>query len=113
MNYDLARQLATSQVPASHPASVRRRRQRSQEAVRLAELWLDGATSFPTGRPHRDRLDPPAVDRRDHADVGEALLPHRRAGVRGLDRGPARAGARPRPARMLAMMGSMGGMAFG
>lgn len=48
VNYDLAKQLATSQVPAVHPASgvdVKLVR----DAVDLAEIWLDGATSFPSG----------------------------------------------------------------
>ncbi len=48
VNYDLARQLALSQIPAGHPASsvdvglIR-------DAIALAEVWLDGATSLPAG----------------------------------------------------------------
>src|SRR5690606_41769648 len=52
VNYELAKQLATSQLPASHPASsidVAK----VVEAVKLAEVWLDGATSMPAGA--RDR----------------------------------------------------------
>ena len=48
VNYDLARQIATSQVPATHPASsidVAK----VADAVALAEVWLDGATSMPAG----------------------------------------------------------------
>src|SRR5690349_3713682 len=48
VNYDLARRLATSQVPASHPASsvdVNK----VAEAIKLAEVWLDGATALPAG----------------------------------------------------------------
>jgi len=48
VNYDLAKQLATSQVPASHPASSIDVKQVT-EAVALAEIWLDGATSLPAG----------------------------------------------------------------
>jgi putative hydrolase len=111
VNYDLAKQLATSQVPASHPASgvdV----QQVQQAVELAEVWLDGVTSFPAGArtvtawsprqwidktmPAWEQLCSPIAQR-----VSTAWL-------EGLP-GEAREAAGP----LLAMMGSMGGMAFG
>ncbi len=46
INYDMAQKLALQGIPAAHPASsvdvdeVR-------DAVKLAEVWLDGATGFP------------------------------------------------------------------
>lgn len=111
VNYDLARQLATSQVPASHPASsvdvaaV-------QQAVSLAEVWLDGATPLPAGArtstawtprqwiegtmPMWETLCTPIAER-----VSKAW-------IEGL---PAQ--ARDQAGPLLAMMGSMGGMAFG
>jgi len=111
VNYDLARQLATSQVPASHPASsidVAK----VTEAIKLAEVWLDGATAMPAGvrtstawtprqwidatMPTWEKLCSP---------IAEQVS---RAWVDGL---PAEAKAQAGP--LLAMMGSMGGMAFG
>ena len=111
VNYDLARQLATSQVPASHPASSIDVAQVS-EAVALAEVWLDGATALPAAvrtstawtprqwidatRPTWEKLCSP---------IAEQVS---RAWVDGL---PEQAKAQAGP--LLAMMGSMGGMAFG
>jgi len=111
VNYDLARQLATSQVPASHPASSIDVAQVS-EAVAVAEVWLDGATALPAGvrtstawtprqwidatMPTWEKLCSP---------IAEQVS---RAWVDGL---PEQAKAQAGP--LLAMMGSMGGMAFG
>jgi putative hydrolase len=111
VNYDLARQIATSQVPATHPASsidVAK----VADAVALAEVWLDGATSMPAGvrtstawtprqwidatMPTWEKLCSP---------IAEQVS---RAWVDGL---PEEAKAQAGP--LLAMMGSMGGMAFG
>jgi putative hydrolase len=111
VNYDLAKQLATSQVPASHPASSIDVAQVA-DAVALAEVWLDGATSLPAGvrtstawtprqwieatMPTWEKLCSP---------IAEQVS---RAWVEGL---PEQAKAQAGP--LLAMMGSMGGMAFG
>lgn len=111
VNYDLARQLATSQVPASHPASSVDVAQVA-DAVALAEVWLDGATALPAGvrastawtprqwidatMPTWEKLCSP---------IAEQVS---RAWVEGL---PEQAKAQAGP--LLAMMGSMGGMAFG
>ena len=111
VNYDLARKLATSQVPASHPASAVDVKA-VEAAVELTEVWLDGATSFPAGvrtstawtprqwieatMPTWEKLCSPIADR-----VSKAW-------IEGLPE-EARAQAGP----LLAMMGSMGGMAFG
>lgn len=48
VNYDLAKQLAVSQVPNVHPASSVDVKQVS-EAIKLAEVWLDGVTGLPAG----------------------------------------------------------------
>lgn len=111
VNFDLARRLATSQVPAVHPvssvdvAAIR-------DAVALAEVWLDGATAFPvgattvtawTGRewidktmPMWEKLSTPIAQRVSQAWVES--LPEE---------------ARTQAGPVLAMMSSMGGMAFG
>jgi putative hydrolase len=111
VNYDLARQLATSQVPASHPASSVDV-SKVVDAIALAEVWLDGATAMPAGvrtstawtprqwidatMPTWEKLCSP---------IAEQVS---RAWVDGL---PEEAKAQAGP--LLAMMGSMGGMAFG
>ncbi len=111
VNYDLAKQLATSQVPASHPASSIDVKQIT-EAVALAEIWLEGATSMPAGArtttawtpkqwieatmPMWEKLCSPIADRVSSAWLEN--LPEQ---------------AREQAGPLLAMMGSMGGMAFG
>lgn len=111
VNYDLARQLATSQLPATHPASAVDVAH-ARDAVALAEVWLDGATALPPGvhtttawtprqwvdatMPTWEKLCSPIAER-----VSTAW-------IEGL---PEQARAQAGP--LLAMMGSMGGMAFG
>ena len=111
VNYDIARKLAVQQLGAMHPSSsvdlaaVR-------DAVALAEIWLDGATTFPVGAtsatawnpaewvdktmPTWERLVGPVADRLGAATV-EGLPEEVRSQV-----GP-----------MIGMLTSMGGMAFG
>jgi putative hydrolase len=111
VNYDLARQLASSQVPASHPvasvdvAAVR-------DAMALAEVWLDGATSLPVGATTVTAWTPRQwIDATMPAwetlcsPIAERVS---KAWIEGL---PEQARAQAGP--LLAMMGSMGGMAFG
>ncbi len=111
VNYDLAKQLAVAQVPNVHPASSIDVKQVS-EAVALAEIWLDGVTGLPAGArtstawtpkqwveatmPMWEQLCSPIADRVSSAWLEN--LPEQ-----------AREAAGP----LLAMMGSMGGMAFG
>jgi len=111
VNYDLARQLATSQVPATHPASSVDIKQVG-EAVALAEVWLDGATSFPTGARTATAWTP--------KQWIEATMPMweklcspiaERVSTAWLENLPEQ--AREQAGPLLAMMGSMGGMAFG
>lgn len=111
VNYELARQMATSQVPASHPvAAVDVTAVR--DAVSLAEVWLDGVTTFPVGAtkvtawtarewidqtmPTWQSLCTPIAERVSAAWVES--LPEQ---------------ARRQAGPLLDMMGSMGGMAFG
>ncbi len=111
VNYDLARRLATSQVPASHPASAVDVN-KVVEAVGLAEVWLDGATALPAGARTATAWTPrqwidatmPTWEKLC-SPIAEQVS---RAWVDGL---PEQAKAQAGP--LLAMMGSMGGMAFG
>ncbi len=111
VNYDLARRLATSQVPASHPASAVDVN-KVAEAIALAEVWLDGATALPAGARTSTAWTPrqwidatmPTWEKLC-SPIAEQVS---RAWVDGL---PEQAKAQAGP--LLAMMGSMGGMAFG
>jgi putative hydrolase len=110
VNYDLAKQLATQNLTGARPNAEQRKA--VTESLGLAELWLDPATSFPTGTrevlawspkewveasmPTWQRLCDPVAQR-----VSTAW-------VEGLPE-EARQVAGP----MLAMFGQMGGLAFG
>jgi putative hydrolase len=112
VNYDLAAQLAHQRLAATTSSLTGGQRAAVTDAVRLAELWLDAATDFPAGAkeikgwsatewvdaslPTWKRLCDPVAQR-----VSAAW-------VEGLPE-EARAAAGP----MMAMMGQMGGLAFG
>jgi putative hydrolase len=49
VNWDLARQLAVSQLAGSHRSPTPGERQQVTEAVRLADLWLNPVTTLPSG----------------------------------------------------------------
>jgi len=49
VNWDLARQLAVSQLAGGHRSPTPGERQQVTEAIRLADLWLDPATTLPSG----------------------------------------------------------------
>lgn len=112
VNYDLAAQLARQRLAATTSSLTGAQRGAVSDSVKLAELWLDAATDFPAGAseakawsasewvdasiPTWKRLCDPVARRVSGAWV-EALPEE----VRGAA-GP-----------MLAMLGQMGGLAFG
>ncbi|MFC5992832.1 zinc-dependent metalloprotease [Pseudonocardia hispaniensis] len=112
VNYELAGQLATQQLAQRTSSLTADQRKAVADAVQLAELWLNPATEFPIGAtdtqawtaidwvkssmPTWKRLCDPVAQRVAGAWV--EALPE-----------PARAAAGP----MLAMLGQMGGLAFG
>jgi len=49
VNWDLARQLAISTLAAQHHSVSAADRSAAADALRLADLWLDGATDLPSG----------------------------------------------------------------
>src|SRR5450432_3734068 len=50
VNWDLAKNVARQTVAAEgDPSVLEKDRQKIVEAIRLADLWLDEATTFPTG----------------------------------------------------------------
>lgn len=112
VNYDLAAQMATQQLAATSSSLTGAQRAAVSDAVKLAELWLDAATEFPAGAtstkawsasewvtasmPTWKRLCDPVARRMSTAWTD--ALPEE-----------ARAAAGP----MMAMLGQMGGLAFG
>jgi putative hydrolase len=112
VNYDLAAQLARQQLAATTSSLTGSQRAAVVDAVKLAELWLDEATEFPAGAttaqgwsasewvdasmPTWKRLCDPVAQRMAGAWV-EALPEEVKAAA-----GP-----------MVAMLGQMGGLAFG
>jgi putative hydrolase len=112
VNYDLAAQLARQQLAATTSSLTGAQRAAVSDAVKLAELWLDAATDFPAGAtetkawsasewvdaslPTWKRLCDPVAQRVSSAWV-EAMPEEVRSAA-----GP-----------MIAMLGQMGGLAFG
>ena len=112
VNYDLAGQLARQQLAATTSSLTGAQRAAVSDAVKLAELWLDAATDFPAGAtetkawsasewvdaslPTWKRLCDPVAQRVSGAWL-EAMPEEMRTAA-----GP-----------MLAMLGQMGGLAFG
>jgi putative hydrolase len=112
VNYDLAAQLAQQRLAASTSSLTEAQRAAVSDAVKLAELWLDPATEFPAGAvetkawsasewvtasmPTWKRLCDPVAQRVSGSWV-EAIPEEARSAA-----GP-----------MLAMLGQMGGLAFG
>jgi putative hydrolase len=112
VNYELAAQLARQRLAATTSSLTAAQRSAVADAVKLAELWLDGATDLPIGAtetaawsasewvtasmPTWQRLCDPVAQRVAGAWV-EAMPEEVRAAA-----GP-----------MLAMLGQMGGLAFG
>jgi putative hydrolase len=112
VNYDLAANIAKQRLAGTTSSLTDAQRTAVRDAVHLAELWLDPATTFPAGAsqvaawsaservtaslPTWKRLCDPVAQRVSVAWV-ESLPEEIRAGA-----GP-----------MLAMLGQMGGLAFG
>lgn len=112
VNYDLAAQLAHQQLAATTSSLTGAQRAAVSDAVKLAEMWLDTATDFPAGAteakgwsatewvdasmPTWKRLVGPVAERMASAWVDG--MPEE-----------VRSAAGP----MMAMLGQMGGLAFG
>ncbi len=112
VNYELAAQMARQRLAATTSSLTGAQRAAVSDAVKLAELWLDAATDFPAGAtetkawsasewvdasmPTWKRLCDPIAERVSGAWV-EAMPEEVRSAA-----GP-----------MIAMLGQMGGLAFG
>ncbi|MEJ3656685.1 zinc-dependent metalloprotease [Actinomycetes bacterium KLBMP 9759] len=112
VNYDLAAQMARQRLAATTSSLTGAQRAAVSDAVKLAELWLDPATDFPAGASE--------VKAWSAGEWVDASLPtwkrlcdpvaQRVAGA-WVDAMPEEARAAAGP--MLAMLGQMGGLAFG
>lgn len=112
VNYDLAAQLARQQLAGKASSLTDAQRSAVVDAVKLAELWLDAATEFPAGATEtrawsaQEWVDASMPTWRRLCDpVAQRMAT---AWVDGLPE-EARAAAGP----MMAMLGQMGGLAFG
>jgi len=112
VNYDLAAQMAHQQLAATTSSLTAKQRAAVSDAVKLAELWLDAATDFPAGATEAkgwsatEWVDASLPTWRRLCDpVAQRVAT---AWVEGLPE-EVRAQAGP----MMAMLGQMGGLAFG
>jgi putative hydrolase len=112
VNYDLAAQMAHQQLAATTSSLTGSQRAAVSDAVKLAELWLDPATDFPAGASEAkgwsatEWVDASLPTWRRLCDpVAQRVAT---AWVEGLPE-EVRAQAGP----MMAMLGQMGGLAFG
>src|SRR3954468_8938496 len=111
VNYDLARQLASSQIgfvaPVSEKTGVA-----IADAVRLAETWLDGATALPAGTTKAVAWTP--NDWIDNTlDTWKRLCDPVAEQISGVWASTLPEEAKSMAGPLLAMMSQMGGMAFG
>jgi putative hydrolase len=111
VNYDLARQLATSSigfvapVPESTSSAI-------ADAVRLAETWLDGATALPAGTTRTVAWTP--TEWLDHTlDTWKRLCDPVAEQISTVWASALPQEAQAMAGPLLAMMSQMGGMAFG
>jgi putative hydrolase len=112
VNYDLAAQMAHQQLAATTSSLTAKQRAAVSDSVKLAELWLDAATDFPAGATEAkgwsatEWVDASLPTWRRLCDpVAQRVAT---AWVEGLPE-EVRAQAGP----MMAMLGQMGGLAFG
>jgi putative hydrolase len=112
VNYDIAAQMAHQQLAATTSSLTGAQRAAVSDAVKLAELWLDPATDFPAGAKEAkgwsatEWVDASLPTWRRLCDpVAQRVAT---AWVEGLPE-EVRAQAGP----MMAMLGQMGGLAFG
>jgi putative hydrolase len=111
VNYDLAKQIAVRQLTGPQSTGSDQR-EAITDAFALAELWLDPVTSFPAGAKSVTAWSP-----RDWVDASMPIWQRlcdpvaRRVSGAWLDGLPEE--ARQAAGPMLAMLGQMGGLAFG
>ena len=111
VNYDLARQLASSSIGFSAPVAESTSSAIS-DAVHLADTWLDGATSIPAGASRAVAWTPQDwVD--NTMDTWKRLCDPMAAQMASMWTSALPEEAREMAGPLMAMMTQMGGMAFG
>ena len=112
VNWDLARQIATSQLAAGHRAPTPGERVQVTEALRLGDLWLDAATSLPSGITAAQSWS--RVEWVEKTlPVWSALCDPVAARVVGAMSGAVPEEAAAQASQLLAMLAPVGGMMFG
>ncbi|GAA2546324.1 zinc-dependent metalloprotease [Pseudonocardia hydrocarbonoxydans] len=112
VNYDLATRLATQQLAATSSSLTGAQRAAVSDAVKLAELWLDPATEFPAGATETKAWSATEWVTASMPTWKRLVDPvARRMGGAWTDALPEEARAAAGP--MMAMLGQMGGLAFG
>ena len=112
VNWDLARQIATSQLAAGHRAPTPGERVQVAEALRLGDLWLDAATSLPSGITAAQSWS--RVEWVEKTlPVWSALCDPVAARVVGAMSGAVPEEAAAQASQLLAMLAPVGGMMFG
>ncbi|MGQ0575745.1 MAG: zinc-dependent metalloprotease [Pseudonocardia sp.] len=112
VNYELAAQTAHQQLAATASSLTDAQRSAVTDAVKLAELWLDAATEFPAGA-----TETKAWSAQEWVDASMPTWKRlcdpvaQRMSTAWIDALPAEARTAAGP--MLAMLGQMGGLAFG
>jgi putative hydrolase len=112
VNWELAKQLATQALSGTSRMATPADRQQVSEAIRLADLWLNEATTLPSGVQTADawtRLE--WVDRT--LPVWSALCDPVAARVVGAMGGALPEEAKAQVGQLIGVLNSMGGMMFG
>jgi putative hydrolase len=112
VNWDLARQLATESLSGNSRATTPAERQQITEAIELADLWLNEATTLPSGVRSAD-----AWTRLEWIDktlpVWSALCDPVASQVVGAMGGVIPEEAKAQAGQLIGVLNSMGGMMFG
>lgn len=111
VNYEMAEKVALQRLPAMHPASSVDV-DKVRDAIRLAEVWLDGVTGFPAGERTVTAWNPRQWVQQTMPTWKLLCTPiAERVSSSWTDALPQELAAQVGP--MLGMMQSMGGMTFG
>lgn len=111
VNYDVAKQLARQQLGTVEPVSAGKAKA-VEDAARLAELWLDGATSLPAGAAKTVAWSPSEwID--GTLDTWKRLCDPVAQQISGMWTSSLPAEAQQIAGPMIGMLGQMGGLAFG
>lgn len=112
VNWDLARQLAISQIAAGYRSVTPQERDQVVEALHLADLWLDSVTSLPSGVSQIEAWTRVEWVERT-LPVWSALCDPVAARVVGAMNSALPAEARVQAGPMMGMLAQLGGLMFG